>query len=247
MTLTPSTRSLLTPQFEHFAASARGPLHAELDSRNQDAWKASRTSAGVVVAVADGMGSKPLADIGSRTACAAAVAATELWWRADDAPVSALPSLIESLWRTWLGPVAPDDARTTCLVAGVSQRGALVMAAIGDGLALICDDSEMQVLTAERMGFSNETHALGRMPTAGAWRVATRGEVPPGTAVLLATDGVADDLLPARRGDFARQVIGSYGDLPDWQRGFELWRALHDWPTPGHSDDKTVAVLWRSR
>src|SRR3954467_6961839 len=96
---------------EYLGASARGPLHAELGTPNQDAWKAATPQGGVVIAVADGLGSKPMAATGSRTACAAAIAATELWWRSLDPPAHVLPELIESLWRKQLGSVAPDAAR----------------------------------------------------------------------------------------------------------------------------------------
>lgn len=231
---------------EYVAASARGPLHAELGTGNQDAWKAASVHGGFVIAVADGMGSKPMAAAGSRTACSAAVAATELWWRTVDPPAHALPELIESLWRLWLRPVSPDDARSTCLVAGVSNRGSLVVAALGDGLALVASDQDrVDMVTPERSGFGNETEALGSASTTSSWHVIVRPQISREAVVMLATDGVADDLLPDRRASFAREVVASFGCLPAVERGVALWRALHEWPTPGHSDDKTVAVLWR--
>lgn len=232
----------------YIGASARGPLHSELGSSNQDAWKGAKVRGGVVIAVADGMGSKPLAALGARKACAAAITATGLWWKSDDSRADALPDLIESHWRASLGSVSPDDARTTCLVAGVSPGGAMVVAALGDGVALVTSEGcETELVTAERTGFGNETHALGRTPTLGVWRVSMRSSMEPGTVVMLATDGVADDLVPDRRPGFAREIVDAFGDLPPWRRRFSLWRALRAWPTPGHTDDKTVAVLWRSR
>jgi len=212
---------------------------------NEDAWKTAEVGGGVIVAVADGMGSSPHAAVGARTACRAAVAATELWWTTPEAPAHTLPALIESLWREWIGPDAPDDARATCLVAGVASDGTLVLAALGDGVVLVAGDETERVLTDERTGFGNETHALGGAPSPRVWRVATGGRLAPGDIVLLATNGVADDLIAQRRRDFARELVRAFGGLPNWQRGVELWRALHDWPTPGHNDDKTVAVLWR--
>jgi hypothetical protein len=194
------------------------------------------------------MGSKPSAAVGSRTACTAAIAATELWWRTRNSPQQALPALVESLWRAWLGPIPPDDARSTCLVGGISKRGSLVLAALGDGLALVASDGdEVEVVTPDRSGFANETDALGSACRSSAWQVAVRPEVSRGTVILLATDGVADDLVPERRVDFAREVVSSFGSLPRWRRQGALRRELHDWPTPGHTDDKTVAVLWCAR
>lgn len=230
---------------QYLAASARGPLHAELGIGNQDAWRAATLHGGVAVAVADGMGSKPMAAAGSRAACSAAITAVDLWWRAVDPPADTLPGLIESLWRVRLGRVAPDDARCTCLLAGISTQGALVVAALGDGLALVDSDEDGEdIVTAERTGFGNETEALGNVSSGHAWRVFVRPRINRGTVILLATDGVADDLLPDRRGSFARELVASYGSLAPMERVVALWRALQEWPTPGHSDDKTVAVLW---
>lgn len=233
---------------EYLAAGARGPGHTERGVGNEDAWQAARLGAGLVVAVADGMGSKPNAATGARTACRAAIAATDLWWRAPGASERALPDLIESLWRAWLGPVRPDDARSTCLVAAVENSGALVVAALGDGLALVSSGGdEAEVVTSERSGFANETDALGSTSSAGAWRTLVRPSFGKDDVILLTTDGVSDDLLPGRRAAFAREIVASFGGLPELERSPALWRALHDWPTPGHSDDKTVAVLWCPR
>jgi serine/threonine protein phosphatase PrpC len=231
---------------EAFAASARGPVHAGLGVGNQDAWRVSATSRGTVVAIADGLGSKPSAARGAHAACAAAIAATAVWWQRRDTPAAALGGLIESRWRARLGPVPPDEARTTCLLAALDAQDRLVIATLGDGLALVADDHGAELITEERPGFGNETSALGAIPSDGAWRVAVRS-MTPGTVVLLATDGVSDDLVAERRADFAREVVASFGSLSPWQRSPELWRALHAWPTPGHGDDKTVAVLWRPR
>ena len=233
-------------RFEYLAASARGPLHAELGTDNQDAWMAVRSDSGVVVAVADGMGSKPMAAVGARTACRAAVAAAEVWWKAVSPPAQALPGLIESIWRAWLGRVPPDEARATCLVAAASRQGDLVIATLGDGLALLAsEENEVDVVTPERQGFGNETDALGRAASTRAWSVLARPQMAPGSVVLLTTDGVADDLVVERRAEFAHEVVTSFGSLPSWEGSVALWRALHEWPTPGHTGDKTVAVLWR--
>lgn len=232
-------------RIELLAASARGPGHEQLGTGNEDAWIAARLTGGSVIAVADGMGSKPEAAVGARTACDAAVVAMDLWWRGPAQEVQALPDLIEATWRAWLGRVDPSDARSTCLVAGISDDGSLVVAALGDGIVLVVDErDEVDVVTDERTGFGNETYALGDRGSRSPWRLRVTPQVGPGTAVLLATDGVADDLLPEARAGFARHVISSFGGLPEWERGFALWRELRDWPTPGHSDDKTVAVMW---
>jgi hypothetical protein len=60
---------------------------------------------------------------------------------------------------------------------------------------------------------------------------------------VIATDGVADDLLPERFDSLCDWLIGTF----EHQKPAERWRALaaelKNWPTPKHLDDKTIAVL----
>jgi hypothetical protein len=62
--------------------------------------------------------------------------------------------------------------------------------------------------------------------------------------VVLATDGVSDDLDTSRIGDFIRMLVTEFAPLAPPQRWRELCRELTEWPTPHHLDDKTLAVLW---
>ena len=65
-------------------------------------------------------------------------------------------------------------------------------------------------------------------------------------AVLLATDGIADDLDSFRLGEFIHFVRSTYCPLAPAVRWRRLAYDLRNWPTPYHSDDKTLAFLWNN-
>ena len=64
-----------------------------------------------------------------------------------------------------------------------------------------------------------------------------------GRIVVLATDGVADDLDPERLGAFTDWLTTDVARLAPMARWRRLHQELRDWPVPRHVDDKTVAVL----
>ena len=148
-------------------------------------------------------------------------------------------------WWLWLvAPNRPDDCAATCLFA-VRTDEALILAQIGDGMAVACrhDGRDPVVLAPDKEdGFANVTACLGETHGAGAWRAV---RLPGGSvdAVLLCTDGIADDLAPGQAAAFAAGVVESHHALPPDRRRREIRRWLEAWPVPGHSDDKTLACL----
>ena len=227
-----------------FGASVRGPLHRSEGRPNEDAWLHARGSFGSLAVFCDGLGSKPNARAGSRAACAAVKEAVSRWSKADDAPLSYLSHLVEVLWRLRLHPTAPDSAATTCLLALATTKGKCIAGGVGDGLALVRSGSVLRVIIGDRgEDFANETKGLGASTGPRAWTLA---ELPPTDAervAVLATDGVADDLLPERLDGFCDWLIDSFQPLAPRERHSRLAAELRAWPTPGHLDDKTLAVV----
>lgn len=227
-----------------FGASVRGPLHRKERRPNEDAWLHAQGAFGALAVVCDGMGSKPNAREGSRAACAAVKEAVTRWSRADGAPLSYLPHLVEVLWRLRLHPTDPASAATTCLLALASPRGTWVVGGVGDGLAVARTGSEMQVVVGDRGGdFANETIGLGASRGPRAWTLIELPATESDRLVVLATDGVADDLLPEGLDGFCDWLIDTFGPMSPRERWIRLAAELREWPTPGHLDDKTLAVI----
>jgi Protein phosphatase 2C len=226
---------------EVFGATLRGPAHAADGLPNQDAWAHGRAGTLRVIVASDGMGSRPFARDGARAACSAVVEAVRQWRRYPDAPVDILLGLIHLLWRARIAPRAPEDCACTCLFAAMAPDGSGVAGQLGDGLVLVRDSAGLQLLASRGSGqFVNETAALGITNRIAAWTSLALQRGP--RSVVLCTDGVADDLLPKRLGDFTDWLVHELCPLSPHERWRRLMSALRDWPTPRHLDDKTIVV-----
>ena len=237
----------LSSQVEWFGASVKGPLHKQEGRPNEDAWQGLSGSFGTAIIVSDGMGSKPNARTGSRMACKAVKDALRYWARVDGASPVVLLRLVHLLWGLQVLPASEEDSAATCLFAVVVPSGELLVAKLGDGIAAIRHEGNIVVLGEERSGFCNQTTALGIARSTQEWSVITRHSFPPGAAVLLATDGIADDLISDRVGDFINFLTDDYGSMSPTTRWRSLCHELRNWSTPKHLDDKTLAILWHRK
>lgn len=231
-----------------FGASVRGPLHRREGRPNEDSWLHAQDSFGALAVVCDGMGSKPNAREGSRAACAAVREAVSRWSKADGAPLAYLPHLVEVLWRLRLHPTDPASAATTCLLALATPKGSWIVGGVGDGIAMARTGSDLRVIIGDRgEGFANQTNGLGASKGPRAWNLVELPATELDRLVVLATDGVADDLLLERLDGFCDWLVDAFVPLTPRERWRRLSAELRRWPTPGHLDDKTVAALYASR
>ena len=222
--------------------SVRGPAHAMAGTCNQDAIGTWGWQRGIVAAVCDGMGSRPLSHVGSRQACHSVrhiIRSGSSW---DEPKV-----LIGRIYRHWMQalPVAPSQAPCTVLLAACRPDGDTLIAQLGDGLLAYRAGGQFGVLTPARAGFSNETDALGQSRAWADWRVARLRLQAPGDGVVLMTDGVSDDLVPARLEAFVEMLRRECASRSRRQSRIWLRQQLTAWQTPEHGDDKTIAMIFR--
>ena len=229
-----------------FGASVRGPLHQREARANEDAWLHAEGTFGVIAVVCDGLGSRPNAKFGSQAACLAVREAVLRWSQSEDAPLPYLSNLIEVLWRLRIYPLEPDSAATTCLLALASRSGVWILGGVGDGLVLTRTGRELCTVIGPRGdGFSNETTGLGISRGSRAWTLVQLAPTEEDRMAVLATDGVSDDLVPEKFDGFCDWLVSSFRDLSPSQRWRRLAAEFRAWPTPGHLDDKTLAVVHR--
>jgi serine/threonine protein phosphatase PrpC len=190
-----------------------------------------------VLAVSDGLGSKPYSAIGSKAACYAVTETVQYFAMRPSSPISMLPPLIHALWRMRIEPYNVHDCGTTCLFAiRIAER--IILGRLGDGL-IVADDMKGEPLffTDEKEdSFSNITDCLGEKFYPELWNLKELS-ADRYSRVMLCTDGVSDDLTMDGRTIFSRDVFANGKDID------ELRRVLIEWPVPGHSDDKTIACL----
>ncbi len=225
------------------ASSVRGPAHALEGLPCQDAWLAVPDSRASLAVVCDGMGSRSRSREGARAATLAARDAWRLWKRSPAGSAEDLVRLLEPAWRLRLRVVPREEAATTCIVYAEDDHGRAVYAQLGDGL-LARRDAHGDVTThpSKTDGFGL-TYALGTPHTLADWSLAMAAPLAQGEVLVLATDGVSEDLEPQRLGDLARWAVDELGPLR--RPGVALARELRNWPVPHHRDDKTLLVMWK--
>jgi len=223
-------------------ASVRGPLHLRAGAPCEDRWLAHQDARGTVLAVADGVGSRLAARAGAVAATRAVRQAWRHWSVSPCGSAEDLVRLVEVLWRLALGPLPPNDAATTCLMCAMPSSREGVFAQLGDGLAGTLRGEDFLRVGAARGGFGSETLALGVPHGLRDWILTPLPLLGAGDAVLLATDGVSDDLVEGRLGPFARWMVDEVRGAP--RAGLRVAAKLRAWPVPRHLDDKTLLLAW---
>ena len=156
--------------------------------------------------------------------------------------------MVKAIYQRWLARVAsPEPAAyaTTLLVAACDAHGELRYLQIGDGLIVSKNQGVVQVITPERTGFGNQTRALGVDRSWSAWTTGSVQLHRPRDFMLLVTDGVSDDIDANQIEGFAEAVHREVAART--RRGARAWlkHEMTHWATPGHTDDKTISMIFR--
>lgn len=225
------------------ATSVRGPAHIKEGLPCQDSWLAVVTPRGRLAVVCDGMGSRPRSMDGARAATLAVRGAWRLWQKSPVGLIEDLIRLVEVAWRLRLGTIKAEEAATTCLFYAEDEFGRAAQAQLGDGLiARRAASGEVAVHPSRNEGFGL-THALGSPHTLSDWSFAFVEPLKLHERLVLATDGVSEDLDVSKIGDLATWVTEDIGAKQNPVRA--LASELRNWPVPHHRDDKTILVMWK--
>lgn len=226
------------------ATSVVGPSHADHGEPCQDASGVRGWRGGWVACVADGLGSRARSGEGARQAVRIALQVL----RRERGHGQDKRELATRIYRAWLRAVGPEwagDAATTLLIAACTERGHVRTWQLGDGMVLARFGGEVRVLTPPRAGFSNETRALGIDKAWSAWSTNEFMLAEPGDQVILMSDGVADDLDERSLSVFPSALHRHLTGLSRRRTRRWLTHELTHWGTPGHSDDKSLALIFR--
>lgn len=230
--------------WKSFGASVRGPGHVATGKPNQDAWASFNHAWGDGIVISDGLGSKPFSNFGSDAVCLAVACAANACRNKTEIDHDFLSNRIKANWLSLVSPLEPNDCAATCLFAFRLGDGAIHMGMLGDGLAAAvkADGSIVKLSEDKSQGFSNITAALSLNASAKDWRHLSLPEKEC-AAILLCTDGVADDL--DNIDGFMMGFIEAHRALAAVSANRHVLEMLENWPTPKHSDDKTIVCLCR--
>jgi serine/threonine protein phosphatase PrpC len=234
--------------WKYWGMSATGPLHIKMKLENQDCWMARDYKWGQVVVVSDGLGSKLHSAYGSRTACRAVLEASKIFANHSEARIDNLPALIHAIWILKTAPYKYSDCAATCLFV-IHYGGNLIIGRLGDGMiAALSENGRESILLSDdkQDSFTNYTYCLHADFHAEKWEMQIL-DASLYKGVLLCTDGISEDLLSDRKIEFAQDVYSNYTDCSSIERNTDIRRWLHEWPVKGHTDDKTIACLYKKR
>ena len=235
----------MTTQWRSFGASVIGPSHVATMKPNQDAWLRFHHTWGDGIVVSDGLGSKPLSNIGSEFACQSVIiAARRIAHDKTDGKQLNLATEIVTQWLHLISPLDPSDTAATCLFAIRLGDGVVRIGILGDGCAVaVKKDGDLLILAEDKSkSFSNVTVALSAETKDKFW---TLREIPESEceAVVLCTDGVSDDIEDLE--GFINGLVTSHQGFSCLTASRRLFKMIEGWPVPKHSDDKTIACLFQ--
>ena len=229
---------------DYFGASVKGPSNKSKKKPKEDAWLGVKRSWGHLIVACDGMGSKENARDGAIEACHAVKNAVQLW-QAFNVPIDFLFKTIDLFWRYRIHPLKPVNCATTCMFAYLNNQNEMIIAQLGDGVCVIRDNKGgVELLEDDNLGFTNTTIGLGITQKTQDWRYSIVKTFSLGWSVLLATDGVSEDVEKSRLGDMTNDIVNEYRNYNPRKRWETLCYELRNWATPHHLDDKTITLLW---
>lgn len=229
-----------------YGASVQGPGHKAANTPNQDAWEIVDTPECSGLLVSDGVGSCKNADKGSQAACfGAAGAIVGISPAGYDRRLVA--DAIHQNYLMGLRGLEPSSCLATCLFGIRLGDGYIHLGMLGDGLAavLLKNGKVCSLLDDKALLFSNVVRPLGPTVDFSDWMFL---DVPEDEcrAVFLCTDGVADDFDDAEKRDgFVRGYLEYTMSKPAALAVQDTTEMLVNWPVPKHSDDKTIACMYR--
>lgn len=226
------------------STSVTGPSHIEAGEACQDASGVRGWRGGWIACVADGLGSRSQSGIGAEYAVRVALQVL----RRESHHQNEMRDLATRIYRAWLSAVGPDranDSATTLLIAACNAQGHVRSWQLGDGMVLVQSQGQVRVLTPPRNGFGNETRAMGIDKAWSAWSTHEFVLSQPGDQVILMTDGLADDLDDRSLHNFPQALHRNLSGLSRRKAKRWLTGELTHWCTPGHSDDKSVALIFK--
>ena len=234
--------------WETCGATVTGPLHIKNNIPNQDCWMARHYKWGNVVVVSDGLGSKKHSDRGSKAACYSVFEAAKQYQNNPEANIVDILRLIQAYWLIKIAPFAPEECLATCLFA-LQTEESIILGRLGDGMIVAFGETEENALILcdnKQDAFSNLTNSLQQEFRPCQWKFETL-ETALYHAIILCTDGISDDLLPEKRLLFAQELYATYIDIEAKKRKRDIQHWLKAWPVSGHSDDKTLACLFKKK
>lgn len=184
-----------------------GSAHRALLMPNQDSADFVIDGEDFVLAVSDGVGSCPKAELGSKAAVASCIRVfTSIKNKVLDFGSDNIADAIISEWRVCLEREDPDDCCAT-LKAMFKIGQEIKAVSIGDGFIAISSAGYELVSPPEEGAFSNETNCLcSQTRLCDLWVGGFDLDVRTPYAAFCCTDGVANGIVAGQEADLVKEI-----------------------------------------
>ena len=225
----------MSGKWNGWGVSVAGPLHLKNLIPNQDSFIFKKYSWGVVAGICDGLGSRQYSHIGSKELCNSLIKAVKIFDFKKD--FKFFNDILFSIWKMQIAPIKIDDALSTINFIIINNKK-VYLAYSGDGGVIFLGKKDFFV--SEKGEFSNITTPFGYSSL--KFKIFKEDEI---EAIMMCTDGVFDDLQKDKIILFAKDYISYYKNFPKRRRYKNAKKMLSSWPVKGHSDDKTILILYK--
>ena len=201
-----------------------------------------------ILIVADGLGSAKYSEYGANKAIVAVEKAVVQWRKLKKKDNKVLIQLIHFYWNLLIGDsdFERKDCLTTCLFAYIDKlEKKIILGQLGDGLLFF--ESKGETVFLKSSEDFNYTKSLGNSKSYDDWNIKSFSYDVNSFTLLIATDGISEDLVENRENEFAETVIQKMLKLKINKRNNTLKQLLEDWPTKFHTDDKTICIAWEKK
>lgn len=216
--------------------SLRGSYHAE----NQDAYMVRAIGDNYVLAVSDGLGSRPYSGGGSAALCRAAYEAAE----ACSCHIVTTEAFLRDVHERWKTVVAEkgldiSDSNATALICLITEKFIRAFR-LGDGFLAVAANGESVVLFDEKEeGFANLTDCLDSDFVISLWEQQNM-HIQEFEGIVAGTDGVELDMEVSNLTAFLHDFCAAYRT----ETAEEIESDIRMWlPRLGGVDDTTLAFL----
>ena len=226
------------------SAIIKGPRKEKL----QDAFGIINKKHYSLIVVADGLGSAKHSDYGSKKAVVAVEKAIYQWRKLKKHDKKVLIQLIHFFWNLSIADSEYEkkDCLTTCLFAYIDKLNhRIILGQLGDGLIFF--KSGKRTVSLKSLEDYNYTKALGSSKSYNDWEIRDEHYDLKDFVLIITTDGVSEDLVEEKEGEFAESLIQKLSSIKKNKRNKYLSQLLENWPTKFHTDDKTICIAWERK
>ncbi len=225
-------------------SSVKGGMYSRQGIENQDAVLVVKSRFGIVLVVADGVGSHKYSALGSKAAVKAVRRAFDSFEKGSIANTE----ITKTIFKLYVEMIDVDkraEASTTCIFAYISNISGLYLGQIGDGMCCATINDHFLNLKKKDDDFSNLVTPLNATKESAKWytRHFNIGEKDK-LKIMLATDGISTDIIPGKENDGLEYFANKMGRIVTINN-YKLRRVLKGWDPKGAGDDKTVIIYSR--